>query len=224
MTSNKHPISLVIADDHQLLRDGLAFILSKEAGLKITGIARNGAELVQLVGQHKPDVVLTDIVMPLLNGIEATRQIKNLSPATEVIALSMFDEQSVIVEMLEAGAIGYLLKNADRSEILDAIHSVSDHEHYYCKEISVKLAKYVLLSNSRHQPVITFTKKELEVIRYICKELTTQQIGKKLYLSKRTIDGYRSSILNKMNVKGTAGIVMYAMQHNLLEQKDVNQV
>jgi two-component system, NarL family, response regulator NreC len=223
MNKQHQPISLLIADDHELLRNGLVSILSKEPGLDIKGIAANGAELVELARLHQPDVILTDIVMPVIDGIEAIRQIRRFLPATEIIALSMFDDELLIINVLEAGATGYLLKNADKSEILSAIRSASEHEHYYCREISMKLAKYATQSKLRHQPIIAFTPKELEIIRYICQEFTTQQIGLQLYLSKRTIDGYRSSILNKMKVKSTAGIVIYAIQHNLFDLRELKQ-
>jgi len=215
MKKYHHPIKIVIADDHELIREGLSLILAKEPNISIMGIAANGQELVTLVQQHRPQVVLTDIVMPVMNGIEATQRIKDILPEIEVIALSMFDDQSMIVDILEAGAIGYLLKNADKSEILDAIQAVSEHEHYYCKAISIKLARYVSQSRTKQKAAVHFSEKQLEVIRYICMEFTTQEIGKELYLSKRTIDGYRSAILEKMNVRGTAGIVIYAIQHGL---------
>jgi DNA-binding NarL/FixJ family response regulator len=209
------PVKLVIADDYELFRDGISLILAKESNILVQGMAANGQELVEMVKQHQPDVVLTDIVMPVTDGIEATRQIRQVSPATEVIALSMFDDQSLIVDILEAGATGYLLKNAEKAEILEAIYTAARHEQYYSKAISIKLARYLANARSRKQNAISFSEKELQVIQYICKEFTTEQIGKELYLSKRTIDGYRAEILRKLNVRGTAGIVIYAIQHNL---------
>lgn len=213
---SKEQISVIIADDYVLVREGLETILAKEPSVTLLAAASDGRELVSLVETHRPDVVLTDLVMPHLDGIEATRLIRQVSPLTEVIALSMFDDESMVVDVIEAGAVGYLLKNADKSDIFAAIQAGARHEHYYCREISLKLAKYVSRNRSRQQkPVITFTPKELEVIRYICMEFTSHEIGKELYQSKRTIDGYRSDILGKINAKGPVGIVIYAIQNNL---------
>ena len=215
MKKFNRPVTIVIADDHELFRDGLSLILAKEPDINIVGIAANGLELVELVKQHKPAVVLTDIVMPGIDGIEATKQILQTAPATEVVALSMFDDESLIVDILDAGATGYLLKNADKAEIVEAVYTAAKHEQYYSKTISIKLAKFVASNRIRKQPAPAFTENELEVIRYICKEFTTREIGEQLHLSKRTIHGYRSEILRKINVRSTAGIVIYAIQHNL---------
>ncbi|HEX6915658.1 MAG TPA: response regulator transcription factor [Chitinophagaceae bacterium] len=214
MNSNQ-TIRLIIADDHELLREGLSAVMAKEPSIELIATADNGAELVKLVQVHQPDVVLTDLVMPVMDGVEATRRIRQVSPVTEVIALSMFDDQSLVVDILEAGAIGYLLKNADKSAILEAIRCAANHQHYYSREISIKLARYVSQTRARQISQVSFTEKELEVIRYICLEFTTKEIGEQLFNSKRTVDGYRSEILRKTNARGTAGIVIYAIQHNL---------
>jgi len=215
-----NPITVVIADDHELFRNGLALLLGSEPYISIKALAGNGRELLEQVKQWKPEVVLTDIRMPILNGVEATREIRQISPATEVIALSMYNDQSLIIDMLQAGAIGYLLKNAEQTEILNAIKAVSQHEHYYSREIGLLLARYIQQKKVPNASDTVFTEREIEVIRYICQEYTTEEIGKKMYLSKRTIDGYRSAIINKMHVKGTAGIVMYAVEHQLFNAKE----
>jgi DNA-binding NarL/FixJ family response regulator len=211
-----NPINIIIADDHEIFRDGLKLMLSKEPGISILAEASNGRELVHLVESFKPDVILTDIVMPVMDGIEAVKQIRVSNPQTTVIALSMFDNESLIVDMLEAGALGYLLKNADKDEILEAIRSVNMHHPYYCKSTSIKLAK--LISKSKFKGLeakVQFNEKEKEIIHYICQEFTNKEIGGKMFLSKRTVDGYRSKIMEKMQVKSTAGIVIYAIRHEL---------
>jgi two-component system, NarL family, response regulator NreC len=211
-----NPIKIIIADDHEIFRDGLKLMLSKYPGISILAEASNGKELVTLVDEHNPEVILTDIVMPVMDGIEAVKKIRETRPDAAIIALSMFDNESLIVDMLEAGAIGYLLKNADKEEILEAIHSVSMHRPYYCKSTSIKLAK--LISKSKFKGLetkIEFSEKEKEIIQYVCQEFTNKEIGTKLFLSKRTVDGYRSKIMEKMQVKSTAGIVIYAIKHGL---------
>jgi two-component system, NarL family, response regulator NreC len=222
----KEEIRLVIADDHEIFRDGLALMLSKQKNLYLAGQAGDGLALVELVEQVRPDIVLTDIKMPLMDGVEATRKIVRHHSRTKIIALSMFDEENLIVDMLEAGAKGYLLKNADKAEILEAIKTVNDNINYYCRHTSDRLASLLVQSkfspskDTRIKPV-EFNDRELEVIKYICRQFTAQQIAEKLFLSKRTIEGYRTKILEKMNVKNTAGVVIYAMKHHLIDQSDL---
>jgi DNA-binding NarL/FixJ family response regulator len=223
MKHTPRPVKLVIADDHELVREGLSAVLVKEPGVELLGVASDGRQLVAMVKQFSPAVVLTDLKMPLMDGIEATRQIRAESPGTEVIALSMFDDQSLILDILDAGAIGYLLKNAPRSEIVEAIRCAAMNEQYYSREISLKLAQYVSHTRARQQSKVDFTEKELQVIRYICREFTSEEIGKQMYHSKRTIDDYRAAILHKMNVKGVAGIVVYAIQHGLFSLENTKQ-
>ena len=222
----KEEIRLVIADDHEIFRDGLALMLSKQKNLFLAGQAGDGLALVELVEQVRPDIVLTDIKMPVMDGVEATRKIVRHHSRTKIIALSMFDEENLIVDMLEAGAKGYLLKNADKAEILEAINTVDENNNYYCRHTSDRLAS--LLLRSKFSPskdiklkTIEFNDRELEIIKYICQQYTAQQMAEKLFLSKRTIEGYRTKILEKMNVKNTAGVVIYAMKHHLIDQSDL---
>lgn len=217
-------IRLVIADDHEIFRDGLALMLSKQKDIELVGQAENGRDLVALVNELKPHVVMTDVKMPVMDGIEATRFLLSQNTELKIIALSMFDEENLIVDMLEAGAKGYLLKNADKQEILDAIHSVHDDKPYYCHHTSSKLA--ALISKSRFNPYkkkdpLPFTEREKEIIRLICQQLTAQEIADKVFLSKRTVEGHRTRILEKMNVKNTAGVVIYALKHRIVSEEEV---
>lgn len=222
----KEEIRLVIADDHEIFRDGLALMLSKQKHLLLAGQAGDGLELVELVEQVRPHIVLTDIKMPVMDGVEATRKIVKIHSKSKIIALSMFDEENLIVDMLEAGAKGYLLKNADKSEILEAIETVNENGNYYCRHTSDRLASLLLRSkfspNKENRPVpAEFNDRELDIIKYICQQYTAQQMAEKLFLSKRTIEGYRTKILEKMNVRNTAGVVIYAMKHRLIDQSDL---
>ncbi|WP_346318125.1 response regulator transcription factor [Chitinophaga sp. YIM B06452] len=220
----KYDIRLVVADDHEIFLDGLALMLSRQEHITLVGQASDGRELVELVNAEKPDVVMTDIKMPRMDGIAATRLLVQQNPDVRVIALSMFDEEDQIVEMLEAGAKGYLLKNADKQEILDAITSVYEDRVYYCKSTSAKLAGMIAKSKFnpyKQKEVITFTDREQEIIKLICQQFTAQQIGERIFLSKRTVEGYRTRILEKMNVRNTAGVVMYALKNNLVKEEDI---
>lgn len=222
----KNSISLIIADDHEIFRDGLALMLSKQDTISLVGQAGNGQELIQLVADKKPDLVLTDIKMPHLDGIAASKLLLQQDPSLKIIALSMFEEENLIVEMLEVGAKGYLLKNADKKEILEAIFTVHDGNIFYCKHTSARLASLIVKSKfdpHKKHPATLFTDREKEIIRLICRQHTAQEIGEKLFLSKRTVEGYRTKILEKMEVKNTAGVVVFALKHNLINEQDILQ-
>src|SRR5687767_5179345 len=220
----KHEISLVIADDHEIFRDGLALMLSKQKHITLLGQAEDGKELIELVKANHPDIVLADIKMPRMDGIEATKLLTAQYPGVRIIALSMYDEENLIIEMLEAGAKGYLLKNADKQEILDAIEQVYDDHVFYCRHTSAKLASLIVNSNFnpyRKKEVVVFTEREKEIIRLICLQFTAQEIGDKLFISKRTVEGYRTKILEKMGVKNTAGVVVYALKHDMIKEAEI---
>jgi DNA-binding NarL/FixJ family response regulator len=213
------PIKIVLADDHEIFRDGFKVMLRKQNEVELIGEAANGEELLETVNRLKPDVVITDIKMPKMDGIEAAKKLTENHPRIGIIALSMFDEEGLIVEMLEAGAQGYLLKNAHKHEILDAIKTVNNNQTYYCSGTSGKLAR--LIGNSHFDPFkgkskpVEFTERELEVIRMICEEKTNKEIAETLFLSIRTIEGYRDKILEKTHAKNAAGIVVYAVKNKI---------
>jgi two-component system, NarL family, response regulator NreC len=215
---NLQEIKVVMADDHEIFRDGFRLILNNVNHIELVAAASDGLELIELVEKHQPDVVITDIKMPVMDGIEATRNIQLKWPEIAVIGLSMFDEEDLIIEMLEAGAKGYLVKNADKNEVIEAIETVNCNLPYYCKETSNRLA--LMISKNKGGPyirkkIVEFTDKELEIIQLICMEFTTKEISDKLCVSTRTIDGHRLKILEKMEVKNTVGMVIYALQHQI---------
>lgn len=211
-------IKIIIADDHEIFRDGLKLMLSKYPEITIAGEAQNGKELVELATSLQPDVILTDIKMPHMDGIEAAKKISALYPQIGIIGLSMFDEDDLIIDMLEAGAKGYLLKNSDKTEIVEAIAAVYNDNPYYCKNTSRKLTQ--MIARSKFNPYtkknkFEFSEREKEIIELICCEYTNKEIGEKLFISTRTVEGHRLKILEKMDVKNTVGLVVYAIKHNL---------
>jgi DNA-binding NarL/FixJ family response regulator len=217
-------ITLLIADDHEIFRDGLALMLSKQDDIRLIAQAEDGKELIELTGKYQPDVILTDIKMPRMDGIEATRILVKKYPDLKIVALSMFDEENLIIEMLESGAKGYLLKNADKLEIIEAITSVYEDKPFYCKGTSTRLASMIVKSKfnpHRKQDAVVFNDREKEIIKLICQQYTANEIGEKLFLSKRTVEGYRIKILEKMNVKNTAGVVVYALKHNFIKESEI---
>jgi DNA-binding NarL/FixJ family response regulator len=211
-------IKVVIADDHEIFRDGLKLMLQKQADITVIAEACDGRELIAMVKQTLPDVIITDVKMPHLDGVAATKHLTEHYPSIGIIALTMFDEEDLIVDMLEAGAKGYLLKNADKNEIIEAVHTVANNEPHYCRLTSQKLASMVAkskfnLNQKKEKPA--FNEREKEIIGYICDGMTNKEIGEKVFLSVRTIEGLRLKIVEKMNVKNTAGIIVYAIREHL---------
>ncbi len=215
----KPNINIVIADDHELFRDGLKLMLNSFENITICGEAENGLKLLEVVENTKPDVVITDINMPEVDGIEATKQLSALHPAIGVIALSMYDDDDLIIDMLEAGASGYLLKNAHKDEVIAAIETVSRGKPYHCENTSKKLLQLIKTSKYnpyQSKPKSIFDEKETEIIRLICQQRTTKEIAEKIFLSPRTIEGIRQRIMEKMDVANTVGIAIYAIKNKLV--------
>ena len=214
-----YKIQLAIADDHEIYRDGLKALLENSKDFKVVAEASTGKQLLSLCEETIPDIVLTDLMMPVMDGIKATAILAEHLPLVRVIALSMFNEDNLILDMLNAGAIGYLIKNANKKEIIDAIHSVYKNKPYYCSSTSYKLAR--LIGSSQYGPKaqrkISFSEKEMEIIKMICEEKTSKEIGDRLNMSARTAEEYRYRIKEKMEVKGTTGIVIYAIKNDLFK-------
>jgi DNA-binding NarL/FixJ family response regulator len=211
-------ISVVIADDHEIFRDGFRAMLNKYPEMKLVGEAENGKELIAIVEKLNPDVIFTDIRMPVMDGIEATKQLLRNNPEVKIVALSMFDEDTLIMEMLEAGAKGYMLKNSHKDEIIEAIHHVSKGDNYYCKHTSEKLLS--LIAKSSFNPYkknnkLQFSEREIQIIKLICEQYANKEIAAMLNLSVRTIEGYREKIQEKAKARNSAGIVIFAIKNQI---------
>ena len=212
-------IKLLIADDHEIFRDGFKLMLTKYPFIILNGEAENGSQLIELAKKNVPDVIITDIKMPVMDGIETTKKIIELFPSIGIIGLSMFDEDDLIIDMLEAGAKGYLLKNAGKEQIIEAIKTVYNDDPYYCKNTSRKLTQMIASSKFnpyKKQAIVDFSDREIEIIELICKEQTNKEIADKLFLSVRTVEGHRLKILEKMSVKNTVGLVVYAIKKGIV--------
>lgn len=217
-----HKIKLMIADDHDIYRDGLKALLDQCSNFIVTGEACTGKQLIKLCEKNVPDVVMTDIIMPVMDGIYATKWLAENLPTVRVIALSMFNQDHLILDMLNAGAGGYLIKNANKNEIIDAIHSVYRNKPYYCSSTSYKLARLIGNSTPGHatKKRMIFSTREVDVIRMICEQKTTKEIGDRLNMSTRTAEEYRKRIREKMDVKNTAGMVIYAIRNDLFKLEE----
>jgi DNA-binding NarL/FixJ family response regulator len=207
-----------MADDHEIFRDGLRLLASRLEGVDMVAMAENGKQLIEFVEKFKPDIVLTDIRMPVMDGMEATRFIvKNFSDVG-VVGLTMYEEEDQIIDMLEAGAKGYLLKNASKEEIQQAIHTVYNGQNYYCGQTLLKMTRLIAktkFQQDEKRSKILFTDKELEIIKLLCDGLTSKEIANTIHLSYRTVEGYRTKIQEKMEVHNTASIIIYALKNKL---------
>jgi DNA-binding NarL/FixJ family response regulator len=217
-------IKVAIADDHEIFRDGLRAMLQKQPDILMVAEAANGKDLIEQVKAQEPDIVISDVKMPVMDGAAATRHLTEHYPHIGIIALTMFDEEDLIIDMLEAGARGYLLKNADKNEIIEAIKSVYQQQPYYCRHTSNKLAQMVAKSKFnpyKQKQKAEFNEREIDIIADICNGLTSKQIAEKIFLSVRTVEGLRLKIMEKMEVKNTAGIIIYAIKNNLYKPDNV---
>lgn len=211
-------LTVIIADDHPIYLEGLRAVLKKVAGLKVCGEAANGADLVELYKQVKPDLVFTDISMPVMNGIEAARKIIDYDGSAKILALSMFDEENYVIDVLDAGALAYLLKNSGKQEIAEAVQSVLEDKPFVSDELLPVLINHVTRQRTRpkpKRPTVEFSDIELEVIRCICQQLSNKEISREINRGTRTVEGYRKDIIEKMGVKNSAGLVVYAIKHGL---------
>jgi DNA-binding NarL/FixJ family response regulator len=212
-------IRCVIADDHKLFRQGVIFSLSGYEQLAMVGEAENGQQLIDMLSDTRPDVILMDLKMPGMDGIEATRYIHQHYPDIRVLVLSMYDDEKFIVHLMETGASGYLLKNAEPEEILAAIEASHANGYYFTDMINRAMLKKIV-TRKQFSPTfnheIQFTDREKEVLSLICQEYTAPEIAKMVFLSPRTVEGIRAKLIEKIGVKNTAGLVMYAVRNGFI--------
>jgi len=215
-----HPIKILIADDHEIYRKGFRALLKNEHEVTIVGEAENGKELVDLAARLQPDIIITDIKMPVMDGIQAAKTIREKYPDIRVMAISMYNEDNLVIDMLEAGARGYLLKNTKKAEVVQAVKDVFEGRTYYCHDTSERLIRMIAENKYipyRYHSQPNFSRKEIEVMVLICKQYTNKEIASALNLSSRTIEGYREKIQEKTESRNSIGIVIYAIRHNYFQ-------
>lgn len=212
-------VQILLADDHDIVRDGIKMLLEDEVGFTITAEAENGKEAISACQNHEIDFVIMDINMPEMNGIEATKQIKESYPAVKVLALTMMDEDQHIRQMIEAGASGYILKSSDRIELVDAITTILDGKHYFSDDATQSVMMDLVKGTTEKESSDpgNITEREKEVLELIVKQYTNQEIADELYISVRTVDAHRRNLLQKTGAKNTAGLVTYAIKHDLVD-------
>lgn len=209
-------ISVVVVDDHKLLLDAIANLVHSFDDFEVIYTCSNGQELLDKLEATvaKPDIILMDIQMPVLNGIEATHEVNKKYPKIHVLALSVEDDEQTIIKMLKAGAKGYLLKDIEKNILEIALKEVHLHGYYYTREVSNILVGSL---NNKDTPEIALKSRELEFIKHACTELTYREIAEKMFLSPKTIDGYRDKLFQKLHIKNRIGLVLYAVKKRLIE-------
>ncbi len=212
-------INIIIADDHQMMIDGLTSLLREEQDIRIAGTATNGLEVLKILEDTKADIVLLDINMPLMDGVDTCKQIRKLHPTVTVLALSMYDEGGLITSMIKNGAKGYILKNTGKEKLLNAIHALYKGGSYFPESIKEKLLSSMMKEKGRSTSALLpkLTKREKEIIRLIVNEQTTQEIADKLFISIKTVESHRKNLLQKLNVRNTAGLVRIAIEKGLVD-------
>ena len=213
-------ITVFLADDHTIVRQGLAKLLEGEANLKVVGEAANGREAVKKVELLKPDVVIMDISMPLLNGIEATRQIKKISPQTKVIILSMHSHDRYISELFSYGASGYLLKDATGTDIIKAISAAVNGDTYLSPSISRQVIEdYLVLKNKFSQEDLygKLSNREREVFQMLAEGRSTREIGDILCVSPSTIKTHRAKIMEKLQLQNISQLIQFAIRIGIVD-------
>jgi len=214
-------IRLLIADDHSFIIDGIVALLSNDAKFEVVGISNSGKDAIHKFELLHPDIVIMDISMPEISGIEATKLIIGEHPAAKIIALTQHDDIEYILEFLKVGGLGYILKTANKNELIEAITSVNNGSRYISSSVSKIMVDGLISSNKRDdsEKEIPLTKREIEIIKLISDDLTNNEIADKLNISLRTVETHRRNLMQKLDVKSTVALIRWAIQHKIMSIK-----
>lgn len=216
-------INVLIVDDHPLLRQGLSRLLELEGGINVVGQASNGIEALRLMDQLEPDVLLLDINMPGMNGIEVAKTVREKHPDTEVLVLTIHDNESYVNEMIRVGAKGYLLKDAEPREVVLAIKKVATGDTVYSTQLMERVMEryhhmemqYGRLQSAAAIQDLELTNRELEILQYICEGLSNKEIAKALFISEKTVKNHITSLLRKLEVEDRTQAAVFAVSHGM---------
>lgn len=211
---------ILIADDHAMFADGISSILKNEDDIDVVGQCLDGPSVLEFLKTNPVDVLLLDVNLPGMSGIEVCKAVTTNHKKTKVLAISMFNEESFVTEILNNGAMGYILKNTGREELLKAINTVLSGKSYFSEDVTETIMKGLMHQRTgakkAEKEIPKISKREKEVLELIVKEHTTQEIANKLFISLKTVESHRSNLLAKMNARNTAGLVRIAMEHKLV--------
>jgi DNA-binding NarL/FixJ family response regulator len=212
-------INIAIADDYKIFREGVKKCIAGDKALHVILEADNGEDLINSFGNPLPDVIIMDLKMPIMDGMEATQIIRKKHPSIKVLVVTMYDDDKFIIHLMEIGANGYLLKNAEPDEIRKAIYSVHENGYYFNDLVNkALLKKLVIKANLKpsFKQDVDLTEREMEVLKLICEEKTATEIAKEIFLSPRSVEGIRQRLIDKIGVRNTAGLVMFAVKNQLV--------
>ena len=212
-------IKIIIVEDHIIFREGIKKVLAEISGVEVMAEAENGEQFLKLLEKHKPDIVLMDLKMPVMDGMVATEKALKLYPDLKIIVLTMFGDEEYLYSMVLKGIYGYLLKTTSLTNLERAIRMVSNGQQYYTPELNGLLAKKLRQFSSSEIPA--FTAKENELLKLLCKGLSTEEMAEKLCMSKRTIEGYRAKLLQKTGLSNTINLVIYAIRNKLVNLEEM---
>lgn len=210
-------IKVLLADDHEIILDGIRSILKNEEDIEVVATATNGEEAVRYIEHNLVDVAVLDINMPVINGITATKMIQGNSPNTKVLILSMYEEDEFIDEVFEAGCRGYILKNKGQEELVKAIRRVHKGSPYFGERIQEIMLRQHKEAKKPKEEVVNLTKRELEVLKLIASELTSAEISDKLSIAESTVNTHRRNLIEKLGVKSSLGLGTYALRKGLID-------
>lgn len=214
-------IKIIIVDDHAMFREGIRILIEMEGMGEVVAEAENGQIFIDLLEEYTPDLVLMDIEMPVLNGLEAIKRAKALIPEIKFLVLTMLSEKENYTSMINAGAIGFVLKTSGKKELEKAIRTVASGESYLSNEL---LYEIIINSGKQHENDIsakniksTFTERELEILNLLCKGFSTSEIADKIFRSIKTVESHRSNLLEKTNSKNTINLILFALKNKLVD-------
>lgn len=213
------PIKIAIADDYTIYREGLKIGLTQDENLEVMLEAADGEDLVNGIETNMPDVIIMDLKMPVMDGMEATKVIKKKYPEIKILVVTMYDDEKFVIHLMEIGANGYLLKNAEAEEIRKAIYSVYETGYYFNNIVSNALLKKLVIKGNikpSFKEDVELTEREQDVLKLICAEKTANEMGKQLFLSPRSVEGIRQRLIDKVGVRNTAGLVMFAVKNGII--------
>lgn len=221
----KNKIKILLADDELLFRKGIMFLLEREKNFEIIFEASNGQDIIVYLKEQNnhPDIILMDLNMPLINGVEATKSIRKEFPNIKIIALTSYNTKSFIANMIQVGAVSYLVKNASPKEVVETLNEVYEKGFFYNESVLQVVHEGLLDSKTKSNLDKDYlTSREKEVIKLISKQFSTNQIAEKLFISQRTVEGHRNNLLLKTESKNVAGLLVYALQHQLITLEELS--
>lgn len=215
-------LNLILAEDHNIVRNGIRMLLEADKDIRIAGEAVNGREVLEMIASGiKADIVMADINMPELDGISLIRELKKISPETRIVMLSMLDNEKYVAQAFSEGASGYLLKNVSADELVFSLKHVNAGGKYLCSELSIRLLDRLLSSSlipdSQNIPGVDFSMREIEILHLIADGLTNNEMSDKLFISKRTIEGHRQSLIEKTGSRNTAALIRFAVLSGIVQ-------